>query len=181
MDQCDKEVDFPMSSTSAQKRLYLDDIAVGDEFHSGEYGLDAKQIVSFASQFDPQLFHLDEEAAKGGFFKGLAASGWHTMAITMRLMVESVPFADGLIGVGGELSWRRPTRPDDILHVRSKVIEIKRSASNPDRAIVALQGQTFNQRDELLQECTAKLVVFRKTDRDPSQRTEFAVRDAITA
>lgn len=151
-----------MSSASMQETLYLEDIAVGDEFVSGEYRLDAGQVISFASQFDPQPFHMDTEAAKHSFFQGLAASGWHTMAITMRLIVESVPFARGIIGAGGELSWLRPTRPDDILHVRSKIVDIIPSRSKPDRAMVLLQSLTFNQREELLQESKAKLVMFRR-------------------
>jgi len=154
-----------MVTAFLQESLYLDDIAIGDEFISGEYPLDAEQIVSFASQFDPQPFHTDAEAAKGSFFQGLAASGWHTMAITMRLIVESVPFADGIIGAGGELAWLRPTRPDDILRVRSKVVDIIPSRSKPDRAMVLLQSLTYNQHGELLQDCTAKLVMFRKDAR----------------
>ncbi len=118
--------------------------------------------MAFASQFDPQPFHTDPEAAKQSFFQGLAASGWHTMSITMRLIVESVPFAGGIVGAGGELSWRRPTRPDDVLYVRSKVVEIIPSRSKPDRGIVMVQSLTLNQRDEVLQDSTAKLVLFRK-------------------
>lgn len=151
-----------MATITKQSALYLDDIAVGDEYESGTHELDTEQIIAFASQFDPQPFHMDPEAAKSSFFQGLAASGWHTMAITMKLIVESVPFAGGIIGAGGELSWLRPTRPGDILHVRSKVVEIAPSRSKPDRAIVRLQSLTFNQDDELLQDSTARLVVFRR-------------------
>ncbi|NIJ64233.1 acyl dehydratase [Sphingomonas leidyi] len=151
-----------MTSSAVSQALYLDDIAVGDEFVSGRYHIDAEQIMAFASQFDPQPFHTDPEAAKQSFFQGLAASGWHTMSITMRLIVESVPFAGGIVGAGGELSWRRPTRPDDVLYVRSKVVEIIPSRSKPDRGIVMVQSLTLNQRDEVLQDSTAKLVLFRK-------------------
>lgn len=153
-----------MSSNSSPKKLYLDDLTVGREFRSGEQSLDAEQIVAFASQFDPQPFHLDAEAAKGTFFQGLAASGWHTMAVTMKLIVESVPFADGIIGTGGEISWPRPTRPGDTLHVRSKVLEIAPSRSKPDRAIVTVECLTFGQDNELRQKFTTKLVAFRKKD-----------------
>ena len=144
------------------KKLYLEDIAVGMEFCSAEHQLDVAQIKAFASQFDPQPFHLDEEAARASFFHGLAASGWHTMAITMRLLVESLPFACGVIGGGAEVSWPRPTRPNDVLHVRSKVIGIKPSRSKPDRGIVLTHSLTLNQHEEVCQDVTAKLLVFRK-------------------
>lgn len=143
-------------------KLYLEDIAVGMEFRSAEHRLDAAQIKDFASRFDPQPFHLDEEAARAGFFHGLAASGWHTMAITMRLLVESLPFACGVIGWGAEISWPRPTRPNDVLHVRSTVMEIRPSRSKPDRGLVLMHSLTLNQNEEVCQDVTAKLLVFRR-------------------
>ena len=122
------------------------------------------QIKAFASQFDPQPFHLDENAAKASLFSGLVASGWHTAAMTMRLLVETgLPLAGGLIGAGGELSWPRPTRPGDILRVESEVQEIIPSRSRPDRGVVALRMVTRNQRDEEVQIFVAKLVVPRRT------------------
>ena len=147
---------------SADKKLYLEDIAVGMEFFSDEHQLDAAQIKAFASQFDPQPFHLDEQAAQGSFFQGLAASGWHTMAITMRLLVESLPFSQGVIGAGAELSWPRPTRPNDVLHVKSTITDIKPSRSKPDRAIVLVHSLTLNQDDEVRQDFTAKLLAFKR-------------------
>ena len=102
--------------------VYLEDLALGMEFRSAEHALDEAQIVSFARQFDPQPFHLDAEAAKDTFFQGLAASGWHTAAITMKLLVDSLVFSQGIIGAGGQIDWPRPTRPDDVLHVLSKII-----------------------------------------------------------
>jgi acyl dehydratase len=95
--------------TGGTEKLYLDDLAIGDTFCSGELRIEASEIIAFARQFDPQPFHVDAEAAKDTFFEGLAASGWHTMALTMRLIVESVPFANGIIGAGGEVTWPRPT------------------------------------------------------------------------
>lgn len=151
-----------MGTDTSQKRLSLEDIAVGDEFRSGEHALDAGQIIAFASQFDPQPFHLDAEAAKDSLFQGLAASGWHTAGITMKLIVESVPFARGLVGMGGEISWPRATRPNDVLHVVSKVLEITPSRSKPDRAIVLLESRTYNQNEELLQVLTSKVLVFKR-------------------
>lgn len=142
--------------------LYLEDLSVGDRFISAEHPLDEAQIKAFAHQYDPQPFHLDHDAASETLFAGLAASGWHTAAITMRLLVESVPFANGIIGAGSEVSWPRPTRPDDVLHLESEILAIAPSKSKPDRGIVTCQSDTVNQRGELLQRSTAKLVVFRR-------------------
>ncbi len=90
---------------ATQPKLFMEDLKIGDRFVSGEHRLDAEQIKLFARQFDPQPFHLDEEEARSTFFQGLAASGWHTAAITMKLLVPSVPLAEGIIGAGGEISW----------------------------------------------------------------------------
>lgn len=140
--------------------LYLDDLSVGDRFISGEHPLDAAQIVAFAAQFDPQPFHTDSDAAEATFFRGLAASGWHTAALTMKLLVDSgIPLADGIIGSGGELQWPQPTRPDDVLRVESEVLEIVPSRSKPGRAMVQMLCETKNQRGEVLQRFTPKLVV----------------------
>src|ERR1700761_9194812 len=111
--------------------LYLEDFAVGRRFVSTAHTLDADQIKTFARQFDPQPFHLDEETAKDTFFHGLAASGWHTAAITMSLLIKSIPIVGGLIGAGGELTWPRPTRPGDTLTVESEVLAVKESRSRP--------------------------------------------------
>jgi len=153
-----------MIPEASNKRIYLNDLAVGDEFRSAKHLLDADQIIAFASQFDPQPFHLDAEAARDSFFQGLAASGWHTMAITMRLLVESVPFAHGIIGVGGEITWPSPTRPGDLLRVQSKVLDIKPSRSKPDRALVLVHCLTFNQDEKLRQDFTAKLLALNRGD-----------------
>ena len=143
--------------------LYLEDLSPGDRFTSGEHALDAAQIVEFAQRFDPQPFHLDEEAAKGTFFQGLAASGWHTASITMRLLVQSgLPLADGVIGSGGEIQWPRPTRPGDVLHVESEVLEVTPSRSRPERGMVVVRSETRNQHGEVLQRLTTKLVVSRR-------------------
>ena len=151
-----------MRDKDLTQRLYLDDLEVGQEFTSGTHPLDADQIIAFASQFDPQPFHLDPEAARESFFQGLAASGWHTMAITMRLLVDSMPFAQGIFGAGGEISWPRPTRPGDILRVKSRITEIRPSRSKPDRGMVLVNSLTLNQAGEVLQDFSARLVVFRK-------------------
>ncbi len=156
----------PTDSTppAADKRaLYLDDLAVGDRFTSAGHEIDAEQIKAFAQLFDPQPFHLDDEAAKSTFFGGLAASGWHTAAITMRLLVTSgVPLADGIIGAGGQLAWPRPTRPGDVLRVECEVTEIVPSRSRPDRGMVSLRCETRNQHGDVLQEFLPRLVVMRR-------------------
>lgn len=144
--------------------LYLDDMQIGDSYTSGEHALDEAQIGAFASQFDPQPFHLEHEAAKASMFGGLAASGWHTVAITMRLMVTSgLPIAGGIIGAGAEVQWPRPTRPEDVLHVVSEIIEIIPSKSRPDRGMVTARSTTFNQHGEAVQVLTAKMVVPRRS------------------
>ena len=144
-------------------RLYLDDLSVGHRFTSGSHALEAAEIKAFAAQFDPQPFHLDEAAAKASMFLGLAASGWHTAAITMRLLVDGgAPIAGGIIGAGGEIAWPKPTRPGDILRVESEVLEVRPSRSRPDRGTVLLRSETWNQRGEVVQTLTAKLVVPRR-------------------
>jgi acyl dehydratase len=145
------------------RELYLDDLRVGQRFTSATHALDEGQVIAFAAQFDPQPFHLDGAAAKDMFFSGLVASGWHTAAITMRLMVRGgVPIAGGLIGAGAEISWPRPTRPDDVLRVESEVLEITPSRSRPDRGMVKVRSETLNQRDQVVQVLEARMVVPRR-------------------
>jgi acyl dehydratase len=151
------------AKAASADRLYLDDLHVGQRFSSGTHLVDAAQIKAYANQFDPQPFHLDEEAAKATLFAGLAASGWHTAAITMRLMVDGgLPLAGGIIGAGGQLAWPKPTRPGDTLRVESEVMEITPSRSRSDRGTVVVRSQTRNQRDEVVQELTARLIVPRR-------------------
>lgn len=144
-------------------RLYLDDLSVGQRFESGKHLMTAEDIKQFAAAYDPQPFHLDDEAAEKSLFGALAASGWHTGAVTMRLLVEGgAPIAGGVIGAGGEIVWPRPTRPGDELQVFSEVLEIKPSRSKPDRGIVTVRSETRNQRGEVVQVLTSKLVVPRR-------------------
>ncbi|MET0540165.1 MAG: MaoC family dehydratase [Variovorax sp.] len=145
------------------RALYLEDLNVGDRFMSEGHELDAEQIKAFAVLFDPQPFHTDEEAAKSTFFGGLAASGWHTASITMRLLVQTgIPLANGIIGSGGQISWPQPTRPGDVLRVESEVMEITPSRSKPDRGMVLMRCETRNQRGEVLQQFLPRLVVMRR-------------------
>ena len=142
--------------------LALEDLQIGQRFTSGQTEVDIDHIKSFASQYDPQYFHLDEDAAASSLFGGLAASGWHTAAMSMRLIVDSHIFANGMIGAGVEIAWPRPTRPGDILHVDSEILDIAPSKSRPDRGMVTLQSTTINQNGEAVQILTSKVIVFRR-------------------
>jgi acyl dehydratase len=154
---------YATHATATIAPRYLDDLHVGDSFTSGEHAMDAAQIIAFATQFDPQPFHLDNEAATGTVFGGLAASGWHTVAVSMRLMVTSgLPIAGGIVGAGAQVSWPKPTRPTDVLHVVSVIAEIVPSKSRPDRGMVTAVSTTYNQHGEVLQVLTAKMVVPRR-------------------
>src|SRR5437899_9753260 len=138
-----------MQQAPSRKGLYLDDLHVGQRFTSGAYLMEEARIKEFAAEFDPQPFHLDEIAAEASVFKGLAASGWHTAAVAMRLLVTGgLPFANGIVGMGGEIAWPRPTRPGDTLRVESEVLEISPSRSKPNQAIVTVRTTMFNQNGE---------------------------------
>ena len=145
-------------------KQYLEDFAAGQVFRSNRLQVDKGQILTFASQFDPQPYHLDEEAARNSVFKGLAASGWHTAAMTMRLLVESeFQPADGILGVGlEELSWPRPVRPGDELRVESQVLEVRPSRLRADRGVIRVRTTTLNQNDQPVQIFTCNLLVPRR-------------------
>jgi acyl dehydratase len=152
----------PMRPSEAQ--LYLDDLHVGQRFTSATYLMEEARMKEFAAEFDPQPFHLDERAAEASVFKGLAASGWHTAAVAMRLLATGGwPFANGLIGLGGEIAWPRPTRAGDILHVESEIVEIKPSRSKPDQGIVTVRATMLNQNGEAVYLLTAKLLMWKRT------------------
>lgn len=143
--------------------LYLDDMRVGQKFISATYEMTPERIKAFASEFDPQPFHLDEAAAEASVFRGLAASGWHTASVAMRLLVTGgLPFASGSIGLGGELEWPRPTRPGDVLHVEAEIVEIVPSRSKPNQGIVRVRNTTVNQKGEAVQIFTAKILAFKR-------------------
>jgi acyl dehydratase len=144
--------------------IFLDDLTVGQTFTSEEHQLDPEQVIAFARQFDPQPFHLDEEAAKRTFFKGLVASGWHTAAITMRLLVQDLPIAGGLIGAGGEISWPAPTRAGAVLHAECEVLEVRPSRSRPDRGIAVVRIETVDEAGAAAQLFTVSMVVPRRRE-----------------
>jgi acyl dehydratase len=154
-----------MEKAEVRDPLYLEDVRVGLRCKTETYRVEEAEIKAFASQYDPQPFHLDDAAAQASVFKGLAASGWHTTAITMRLVVRGgIPFAAGTVGFGAEVEWPRPTRPGDVLHVESEVIEIIPSKSKPNQAIVKVRNVTVNQNGEPVQIMVAKLLVFRRPE-----------------
>jgi acyl dehydratase len=152
-----------MSSDNPGNSLYFEDLPVGRRVTTASITVDAEAIKDFAARFDPQPFHLDEQAARKTFFGELVASGWHTAALTMRLLVTSgLPIAGGVIGAGGEIQWPRPTRPGDVLKVVSEVVAAKPSNSRPDRGTVTVRSETLNQRGDVVQVMTARLVVPRR-------------------
>jgi acyl dehydratase len=143
--------------------FYLDDLTLGQRFVSGAHTMEPDAITRFAAEYDPQPFHMDDAAARGTLFGGLAASGWHTAATSMRLIVNGgLPIAGGIIGTGGELLWTNPVRPGDTLHVECEVLEITPSRSKPDRGTVVVRCLTKNQKGETVQSFTPRLVVPRR-------------------
>jgi acyl dehydratase len=151
--------------------LYLEDFIAGQRFRSHSLRVDANEIKGFAAQFDPQPFHLDEDEARQSFFGGLAASGWHTAALTMRLLVGS-PFepAGGIIGTrASELTWPRAVRPGDELHVEGEVLEVRTSRCLAEHGIVKAKSTTLNQRDEPVQVLVMNMLVKSRTTADQSE------------
>lgn len=142
---------------------YLDDLTAGMKFSSGPLTITAADIKAFAAQFDPQPFHLDDDAANASFFQGLAASGWHTASLGMRMLVTGGPrLAGGYIGAGGELSWTQPVYAGDSLTMNGEIVEVKPSRSRPDRGIVTVRCETLNQKGEVVQKLLARLMVPRR-------------------
>lgn len=144
--------------------LFLEDFTVGQTFGSGRLKIDAEGIKRFAAEFDPQPFHLDEQAASNSLFRGLAASGWHTTALTMRLLVESdFKPAGGVIGASfDDLRWPQPSRPGDELRVQTEVLEINTSKSRPELGFIKVKVTTLNQEGKAVQIYTGNLVVQRR-------------------
>src|SRR5947199_7188808 len=155
-----------MTARTTPSPLHLEDLQPGQRHRSigDPVSVTAEGIKAFARQFDPQPFHLDEATAAETFFKGLAASGWHTAAVTMKLLVEGgLPLAGGIIGAGvEEVRWPRPVRPGDRLRVESEVLEVRPSRSRPEQGIAKVRTTTLNQSDEPVQIMTSNLVVQRR-------------------
>jgi acyl dehydratase len=146
---------------------YFEDLAAGQTFGSPTLRVDAEAITRFAAEFDPQPFHLDEAAAAATMFKGLAASGWHTAALTMRLCLASdFRPAGGILGIGGELTWLKPVRPGDELRVEMEVVETRESRSRPGHGVVKVRIATLNQHGDTVQTFAPTIFV----ERRPGQR-----------
>jgi acyl dehydratase len=154
---------------------YLEDFAAGQVFGSARLRVEKEQITAFAAAFDPQPFHLDEATARDTFFHGLAASGWHTAALTMRLLVESeLKPAGGIVGAGGEVNWPRPVRPGDELRVESEVLDVRASKSRPEQGLMKVRTTTLNQAGEPVQVLVSNLVVPRRPTQERSHQKESA-------
>jgi acyl dehydratase len=150
---------------------YFEDLAVGQKFTSPTLRVEADAIIAFAAEFDPQPFHLDDAAARQTMFEGLAASGWHTAAMTMRLCVASdFRPAGGILGIGGELSWLKPVRPGDELRVECEVLETRPSRSRPAQGVVKIRVTTLNQHGDTVQIFTPTLFVNRRAEQGSDQR-----------
>src|SRR5438874_2468732 len=146
------------------KEHYFDDLKMGDRFQSEPLNVTEKQLIEFAHKFDPQMFHLSRKRAERTIFKGLVASGWHTAAITMRLFVQTLNFAEGAVGLGvDELRWPNPVRPGDALRVETEIVDLRPSKSKPDRGIVRIRNVTTNQHGEIVQTMFASALVPKKT------------------
>jgi acyl dehydratase len=149
------------------KERYFDDLKVGDRFTSEPLEVTEKQVIEFAHKFDPQMFHLTRKRAERTIFKGLIASGWHTAAMTMRLFVQRLNFAEGAIGLGvDELRWPNPVRPGDVLQVETEIVDLRLSRSKPNCGILRLRNVTTNQRGEIVQTMFANAIVPRRRVND---------------
>lgn len=142
------------------KTRYLENLKAGERFESDQYTVTEEGIINFAREFDPQPFHLDPGVANKSIFKGLAASGWHTAAITMRLFVQATNFAEGAVGLGvDELRWPNPVRPGDALRVEVEIVDLRESRSKPNYGIIRIRNVTRNQRGEIVQTMFANAMV----------------------
>jgi acyl dehydratase len=150
------------------KGNHLEDFAVGMTFRSHDIDVDVEQIRRFAGEFDPQPFHLDAQAGAASFFGALVASGWHTAALTMRLLVESnLSIAGGIIGAGGEIKWPAALRPGDRIHVETEVTATRLLRSRPEMGMISVRSLTVNQTGAVVQELVANLFVPRRAASEP--------------
>ena len=147
--------------------MFFEDFEVGTTEEFGEYLVTEEEILEFASKYDPQAFHLSDEAAKATLFGGLCASGWHTCAIAMRMLVDNMPESNKSLGSPGidELRWTRPVFPGDTLRVKTTVLSKTNSRSRPDLGSLQMQKEVFNQKNELVMS-NKPIVIYRKRDTD---------------
>ena len=154
-----------MNAHKLMKERYFEDLKVGKRFKSQAYKVSEKQVIAFAREFDPQPFHLDRAAAEKAMFGELVASGWHTAAITMRLFVKALNFADGAIGLGvDELRWPNAVKPGDELQVDIEIVRLRKSRSKPTHGVVRLSYVTTNQRGEIVQTMFASVLISRRSE-----------------
>jgi len=145
------------------KERYFEDVKAGDRFKSATYGVSEEQIISFAREFDPQPFHLDRAVAERTIFGELFASGWHTAAISMRLFVRALNFAEGAIGLGvDEMRWPNAVKPNDVLQVETEILDLRESRSKPSHGIIRIRNVTTNQRGDVVQTMMASALVLRR-------------------
>jgi acyl dehydratase len=151
--------------------LYFEDLYPGLKFNSGRsYKVTAEEIKQFAERYDPQPFHLDEAAGESSFFKGLAASGWLTAAIVMRLRVESIHIAGGMIGAGvEEMRWTEAVRPGDSLRTEAEILSVRPSASRPQYGVVQSRTTVFNQRGEVVMRSVVNFLAPLREKQDAAQ------------
>ena len=150
------------------KEYYFDDLKIGARFRSEPLEVKEREVIEFAHKFDPQMFHLNRKSAERTIFKGLVASGWHTAAMTMRLFVQTLNFAEGAIGLGvDELRWPNVVRPGDVLTVETEIVDLRPSRSRPNYGIIRLRNVTTNQRGEIVQTMLASAMVPRRASRQP--------------
>lgn len=164
-----------------KQQLYLEDISVGQRFAGGPITVEPEAVHNFAAQFDPQPFHLDEQAAAGTLFGSVVASGWHTGALTMRLLVESVPFAGGTVGTRAEIRWPSPVHPGDRLHIDVEVVDARPSAHRPEFGVVKLLVHTRNQNNQLVMEMTTLVLVRRRAAATVSDEKKPSPQEATSA
>ena len=142
---------------------FFEDLKKGDRFKSETYQVTEEQIIDFAREFDPQPFHLDRAIAKQTMFGDFIASGWHTAAISMRLLVRALNFAEGAIGLGvDEMRWPTAVKPNDVLEVETEIVDLRESRSKPSHGIIRIRNVTTNQRGEVVQTMSAAALVLRR-------------------
>lgn len=161
--------------------LYLEDISVGQRFAGGPLTVEPEAVHTFAAQFDPQPFHLDEQAAAENLFGRVVASGWHTGSLTMRMLVQSVPFAGGTVGTRADIRWPHPVHPGDRLHIDVEVVDARPSAHRPEFGVVKLLVHTRNQTNQLVMEMTTLVLVRRRAAATPPEEKKPATQETRSA
>lgn len=148
------------------KDLYFEDFHIGQKFNSiSSYTVTTEEIKAFGQKYDPQPFHLDEAAGEASFFHGLAASGWLTAAIVMRLRVLSIPVSGGMIGAGvDEMRWTEPVRPGDTLHTEIQVVGVRIARTRPDYGVVTTTTHCYNQDNKVVLRATVNFLAPRRSE-----------------